>query len=271
MKNTSIEFIAKDEAAQRQPVELYHIQHVDSNWYYTSGDVSVDFDSKIWEPAIIQRGTVSYDANLEGTKVAIKLSKSNPAVAIYLMQTPLSLASITIYKLFREQDPFESSMLFTGVIVGVSLKGISVQADCMGMDYIINHHALKQRYQPECNHTVFSTECGLVEAAWELTTTVTVDSTGSELTSNNFAAQADGWWTLGIAQYGDEQRLIVSHVADKIVVMTPFQDLITGETVVVLPGCAGDIDTCKDKFNNLTHFFGFPFIPIDNPVFWFNK
>jgi len=271
MKNTSVEYTAKEEAIQRQPVELYHIQHADSHWYYTSGDVAVSFGSQTWEPATVQRGTVNYDANLEGTKTTVTFAKSNPAVAAYLMQTPLSLASITIYKLFRDQDPFESSMLFTGVIVAVSLKGVAVQADCAGMDYIINHHALKQRYQPECNHTVFSTGCGLVEATWQLSTTVTVDSTGTELTSNDFTAQVDGWWTLGVAQYSDEQRLIVSHTTDTIVVMTPFTELTTGETVIVLPGCAGDIDTCKDKFDNLTHFFGFPFIPIDNPVFWFNK
>jgi len=271
MKNVSQDYVEKEEASQRQPVELYHIQHRENHWYYTSGDKAVDFNGHTWIPATIKRSSTHYDAKLEGTNITVTFARTDPAVARYLAQSPVELSSITIYKLFRDQDPMESCLIFTGVILSVTVKGLAAEAKCAGIDYIINHQFLNWRYQPECNHTVFSRECGLNEDNFKLTTSVLVDVTGTILTSGDFSAQDDGWWTLGVVRYNDEERLIVDHIGNTITLMVPFRELNSGDTVEVLPGCDGDILTCMNKFNNLSHFLGFPFIPIDNPALWVNR
>ena len=271
MKDVSQDYINAEEASQRQPVELYHIQHIDNHWYYTSGDTPVDFDSHTWEPATIKRSSTHYDAKLEGTKISVTFARTDPAIARYLAQSPVELSSITIYKLFRDQDPMESCLIFTGVILSVTVKGLAAEARCAGIDYVISHQFLNWRYQPECNHTVFSDGCGLNEADYELTTTVSVNETGTILTSSDFSSHEDGWWTLGVVTHNDEERLIVDHVGNTITIMVPFRELNSGDTVTVLPGCDGKVDTCRDKFNNLSHFLGFPFIPVDNPALWINR
>jgi hypothetical protein len=43
-------------------------------------------------------------------------------------------------------------------------------------------------------------------------------------------------------------------------------NLADNNTVMVYPGCDGRIETCRDKFDNLIHFLGFPFIPDENPA-----
>ena len=271
MKNVSQEYITKEEASQRQPVELYHIQHRDNHWYYTSGDTEVDFDGHTWEPAAIKRSSAHYDAKLEGTKITVTFARTDPAIAGYLAQSPVKLSTITIYKLFRDQSPAEACLIFTGTILSVAIKALAAKAKCAGIDYVINHQFLNWRYQPGCNHTVFSDSCGLNEADYQLATTVNVDETGTVLTSSDFSSHADGWWKLGIAMHNDEERLIVDHTGNTITIMTPFRELNTGDTVTVLPGCDGNVDTCRDKFNNLSNFLGFPFIPLDNPALWVNK
>ena len=122
MKNVSPDYIAKEEASRRQPAELYHIQCQDSHWYYTSGDAPVDFDSHTWAPAAIKRSSAHYDAKLEGTRISVTFARTDPAIAGYLAQSPVELSSITIHKLFRDQDPMEACLIFTGVILSVAVK-----------------------------------------------------------------------------------------------------------------------------------------------------
>ena len=34
-----------------------------------------------------------------------------------------------------------------------------------------------------------------------------------------------------------------------------------GDTFVLIPGCRRRLEDCRDKWNNVINFFGFPFIP----------
>ena len=38
-----------------------------------------------------------------------------------------------------------------------------------------------------------------------------------------------------------------------------------GQTIVVQAGCDHLPTTCKNKFNNLANFNGFPFVPLEDP------
>jgi len=48
----------------------------------------------------------------------------------------------------------------------------------------------------------------------------------------------------------------------------PFDDEVVGKQVIVYAGCDKTPQTCKNKFNNLQNFRGFPYIPVKNPVIW---
>jgi hypothetical protein len=67
-------------------------------------------------------------------------------------------------------------------------------------------------------------------------------------------------------------RYITSHAGNQITLIRPLRslsDLVNssvGEAQVTLyPGCAHTRTACKDKFNNLANFGGFPLIPSKNP------
>ena len=48
--------------------------------------------------------------------------------------------------------------------------------------------------------------------------------------------------------------------------MYKMRELTTGQTVVAIPGCDGRAETCRDTFNNIVNYLGFPFIPAENPA-----
>lgn len=267
----SANFISKEEATIRQPVELYDIYVGTTHYYHTNGDVAISFDGHEWTPATIHRESVKYNGDMKATEVNVTFAKTNPAISSYIASTPLKLTNIEIYKIFRDQSPYEKNLIFKGQIYAVSLKGSVAQAVCYGVEKLLEHQFNKWYYQIECNHTVFDDDCGLTEASYEVSVTISLDSSLTELTSATFGTYDDGYFNLGKVYFNGDYRQIVSHVESVITINYPFADLEDSDTVTITPGCDGNVETCVDKFNNISHFLGFPDIPFDNPFTWVNR
>lgn len=268
---TTQDYINKEEARQRKPCELYHIWSGSTHYRHTNGDVAVVYGGYTWTPATIQRDTISFNSDLSASTVNVLFAKTNPAISKYIARTPTVLSRIKIYSLFRDQSPAETMLRFFGQISTASIKGSQAQGKCIGIEYQLQYPLLKNWYQPECNHTLFDSNCGLNKASYGVSAQVTVSSDETVLTASAFGAQSNGYWTLGYVSFGDGETLIVDHTGNDISIMFPIDGLVDGNTVTVYPGCDGNVDTCKDKYSNLSNFFGFPVIPIDNPAVWVGK
>ena len=160
----------------------------------------------------------------------------------------------------------EASVVFVGQIKDVSFKGVAASVNCVGFEHFLKQTIPKWRYQLTCNHMIFDSKCTKAEADYKTTTMVTLDSTGTELTSADFDALEDGYFTGGKVVFGDEARTIVNHVGSIVTLMYKMKELKDNDSVDAYPGCDGRIETCKDKFDNLINFLGFPFIPEENPA-----
>lgn len=264
-------FLVKELDEVRLPCELYKITRGSTSWYYTSGDVAVANPSDPnhpYEPATIQRGTIQFNSNLESNALEITFAKTNPALIGYLAVAPVNLATIEIRKLFRDQDPPETVLIFKGQIRSVNIAGLTVKATCVGLDYFLKQTIPKQHYQPECNWSVFGQQCGKSDFFFRIHPTVTVSGDGKTLSSKLFDDHNDGWWTLGLVKYSYSNSLIVNHIGQDITLQTAIPGLETGMKVYVWPGCDGKITTCRDKYNWVDHFGGHPYIPLDNPCLW---
>ena len=269
--SASTEFIAKETSSQRQPAELFHINRGSNDWRHTSGDAEVTWDGHTWTPATISRDKITLNSDMKAAQTTVSFEKAAAAVQAYIASVPINLSSISIYKIFRDIDPAEARLIFRGEIVEVAVKGLAAAALCYSLEHRLQVPLLTDVYQPECNNTVFDDRCGLNPASWEASVTVAVSADGTLLTATALDGFGDGYWTLGSVVFGDEYTMIVDHSGDTITLMTPIAGLSSGQTVKVLPGCDGDVETCNNKFSNLAHFFGFPFIPIDNPATWVDK
>jgi hypothetical protein len=67
-------------------------------------------------------------------------------------------------------------------------------------------------------------------------------------------------------------RYIIDHSGTQLTLIVPLSDLTedvndsSGDALVALyPGCDHTRETCKDKFDNLANYGGFPWIPSKNP------
>lgn len=160
----------------------------------------------------------------------------------------------------------EVAVLFVGQVKSVPFKGSVAKVKCVGFEHFLKQTVPSCRYQLTCNHVVFDSRCALSESAYKLTTTVTLDSTKTKLTSTAFSGQVDGYYTGGKIVFGVESRTIVLHKGSEVTIMYKFKELENNDSIDAYPGCDGRIETCRDKFDNVLNFLGFPFIPEENPA-----
>jgi len=267
MKTPSAAYIAKEEAATRQPAELYHIwRDGGSHWYYTSGDVAITYDGNSYVPASLQRGLAKYDSQLDVTTMNITAQYAETPVIEFIASNPVEILWIQVSKLFRDQSPFEIGVIFVGQIKNVSFKGVQASVTCVGFEHFLRMSVPTFRYQIACNHNLFDTNCGVVKASYKDTATVTVDATGLLVTSADFGLEVDDYFTYGRVEFNATYRTIVNHTGNVLTLAYKFTTLETGDSVDAYPGCDGAIETCRDTFANVIHFLGFPYIPVENPA-----
>jgi uncharacterized phage protein (TIGR02218 family) len=122
------------------------------------------------------------------------------------------------------------------------------------------------RYKAEliCQHSLYSADCGANQPEKRVDDTIASIS-GTTLTMNVTGTYDDGWFSGGILEYGGNARFITSHSGNTITISRPLAGLGIGESVALYPGCDRTMSTCKDKFDNLDNYLGFPWIPQENP------
>jgi len=290
MKNLTPSYVAKEEAPQRKPVELYRIWRGDETPHcYTSGDVAIPpqtiepiglgIGNVEYLPATIKRSLIRYDSQLEVTKCSIQAAFVEDPVLEFVAINPVDIYWVMIMKLHREQLPLEADVIFLGQIKSVSFKGIQADVECVGFEHFLKMPIPTERYQITCNWKVFDLKCDNPAGACSkeghrTTTEVTLDPTKTILTSSAFEDKPTGYFIGGTVEFGVEKRTIVAHWGDTITMSYRMINLdlndddISDGDVDAYPGCDGRAATCRDKFvnNNIFNFFGHPYIPIENPA-----
>lgn len=271
----SQDYIDKDVAHVRKPVEIFKfwVHSASQYWYYTSGDVEFDYDGDTYTPALMKRSRVSSKVQMHVSKCNIKVERLNTAFITYLTQPAPEPIWIEISKLFRDQSPAEKRVVFIGQVLKSGYNGVDGFINCVGFEKFLRMKVPVMRYQPSCNLTLFSSQCGVTAATYlEQPTIDSISANGLEITDTTFASQEDGYYVGGYVEWGNFKRMIVAHVLSVITIQFSIPGLIAAEQIDVYPGCNKSMAHCKDKFSNLggslDRFFGFRYIPRDNPATW---
>lgn len=269
MKEPSADFQAYEEASKRRPAELFHIWFGTTHYRYTSGDITVTYDSNDYTPATIKRDKIKFDNELQVKTCNVTFSRVTEPLTEYIAQNPVGIVWIEILKIHRDQDPLEAGILFIGLFAGTQIAGVSLSVRCVDLNHFLTQKIPILRYQPHCNNALFDSRCALSSETYKVdVASVTVSADGLTVTSSAFGAYDDGYFDRGKLVAGDYKRHIVSHVGNNLTLKYKVPGFATGDPVSAYPGCDLDVVTCYNKYGNVNNFFGFPWIPQDNPVIW---
>jgi len=248
-------------------VELYSFQGTFSNFFLTSYAEDFEFNGQVYKStAGLQRKNT--DLTVVGGSSSGELEISMP------FQTPVALAYAfadappsLLFTLRRGHvSDTEFRVLWTGQGGSWVVKGATATLKIPStFSRALNSIFPPRRWQAPCNHLLYDNRCGVSRASFSETTTV-LSVTGESIRLNALS------WTTTEGVGGEiinnttgERRTISSHTADTVRVKLPFTQLNAGDSVTVFQGCDHSPFVCRDKFNNLDNYGGFPLVPTFNP------
>lgn len=249
-------------------VELYRIARGYNRWYYTNYKQNVTFNGSTYKPASITRTSFKIDSNLSAVSCSITAAVLQ-SFADYVVTQPPERTNVNIYRAVSD-DLTEYALLFSGTVTGFSFNDervVTVKAVEKGK--VLDQELQMVVHSAACNHNVFYGDCKLDPLLWKVVTSNTIFSE-STIVADVFGTYDDDYFTGGEVHIDEDARLITKHTGNTLYLQIPFSaDLgYTGAEIEVYPGCDRKADTCLNKFNNLEHFLGMPYIPDKNPAIW---
>lgn len=250
-----------------RPERLFLFQMGDTAWPYVGGDTVVNFLSREFQPTAVDMGDISQSLS-ESTPIITVTIESDAAVCQqFVPYQPVRPMSLRVYRHHIDDPDNEYRVELIGKVVSAQFDEetrtceLTVQLAGGSMERRIPWPVT----QKQCNYALYGPGCQVNRLLFQVMATLS-SVTGDELRSPDFATKPDGWFTNGyVVAPNGEFRFIIHHETNLIVLQTPFVDVAANDIVESYAGCSRLRDVCKNKFNNLSRFLGFPWIPNKNP------
>lgn len=240
----------------------------------TSGNKPVTYNAgsgdEVYTPYAIGRGVVEVKNELSKASLEITLALNNPIAQRYLSAIVDTVLTLTVF----QQTNATTNVVWKGRLVKVKLTNKKVSLIFESIFTSMRRPGLRARWQKSCRHSIYGPGCK-VDKATVLFANDVVAIDGNDIELTDLSTFSAGYFTGGIVQTqdNDAMRYILSHVGNVITLSRPFEHLneifAAGPPPIAVnlyPGCPKNMTACKDIFDNLDNFGGFPWIPPKNPM-----
>lgn len=248
------------------PVELYEFVQGPQQWYYTSCSSPISRLGISYTPMSVSRDRVKVSGDIFKDGVKLSFNRGDAFANQFLAFAPEDVTTVTILR-GHYGDPDEQYIVYwKGRVVGAKVSGNQIDVECESVFTSIKRPGLRARFEYGCRHTLYLSGCGVDKEAYRFNGQATAITGGLNVAVAGASLQPDGYYAGGmLVTVAGVPRFITGHVGGVVTLARPLADLAVGDTVALYPGCDHLKETCKNKFNNLDNFGGFPFIPGRNP------
>jgi uncharacterized phage protein (TIGR02218 family) len=251
------------------PVLLYQFVRGSTTWRYVALPAEFTALGYAWTPEVINGGNVASSGDVPKDTVSITLPITNAMAAAFLAYAPDEVTTVTIWRTHYD-DPTNGLVIWKGRVLTVSTTVATVTLTCEPVFVSLRRMGLRQTYQRACRHMLFGPGCNVDPDAWELE--VTVEGVSANVVT--IAETLPDGYVGGTLKASDGTiRMIVAQNAKVLTLMRPVAQLATdfaahpgGFAALVYLGCDKSTSTCRDTFENLGNFGGFPGITGYNPM-----
>lgn len=254
--------------AAAAPVELYHFARGGTCWLYTSADRDIVFQGQTYLARTISRGAISRSDEASASDLSIRMDRALKVAQEFIVSDDGRPMHFRLYRFHRADA--EWVVPFRGIVANhqVLLEEIelTVQAP-LGKDEV---EVPRETIMRTCPHSLYGRQCRVDRSSFAHSTTVRSirsDTRIVELVSDG--GQPSGWYDAGLLvdTVTGAQQFILRHFLNDVTLLAPLQVLVPGRAVTVYAGCDKVVETCRDKFDNVPNFGGFPRHPERNPFY----
>jgi uncharacterized phage protein (TIGR02218 family) len=276
MSNNLVAFL--NTTSQLMAVDLYTFDLKNGvTMRYCNATDAVTFNGSTWlaAPAGLTRSKIRWATGVEVDSLDIDFQAD---ASILVAGMPMLAAAVsglfdncrvTLQRLFMKDwlTPVDTLLLFQGNTAPAEILRmaihLTVKSDLERLNVMIPPNV----YQATCLHSLYSPGCTVKAATYRATGTATsVNANGGIVAA---WTQPDGYYQMGAIKFTSGAntgltRTVKSHTGGAVYPTKAFPyPIANGDAFVITPGCDklqnGD---CKNKFNNVINFKGFPFIPV---------
>ncbi len=253
-------------------IYLYHINYNGKTLYLNSTNQDLTINGHDYYAGAGNFGDIVQDLKDDSAEIPLGLpfSRVSPDLIAYAANAQgTGLVELKVYT--YNKDTEVSLEVFTGIaetfgmsdeVFAIKFKNLLSTFSGLGTRLVAS---------PSCMTELYSTICTMNKASFTYSGTITnISSDRVIITASVFGNYADNWFRFGYILCENEARLILAHDQSDgtITLIAPFSPNIeVDDTFSVYAGCDKMVSTCVEKFNNIEHFFGFPYAPLESTVF----
>jgi hypothetical protein len=251
-----------------EPFEVYELLTPSGPFRYASGPQRRRVDNEWYEGATVTRSSIVISSILDSPQTMdFNFPVNNALTKMYMGRVTPDTLRVRVLKGHANTDyNTDFSIEWVGDAVGYSVKGDWFVVETVSRLQAMISNASAQIYmQNSCNNTVYDERCQANPGPNTHVTQVTAfDNLRINVQNQLFASGELNLGTMEIDRTG-EIRTITSSTANVIGVAYPFNDIKVGDSVTLIKGCDNKMSTCHVRFNNVAHYNGFRFVPVENP------
>ncbi|NJK88125.1 MAG: DUF2163 domain-containing protein [Myxococcales bacterium] len=258
-----------------KPIELYRFANLGEVFTYTSGNDDYVYSAETYLTRNILRNETAITSGQEPANLTLRIPADDEFVVRYRIGAPPSRDKLTIYRLHLTDTPTpEVVVFFKGEISSVAFQGDDAIVAAEPSGVVMKRPIPRRSYSNSCGHVLYDRGCKINENNALFKFDVTVQTiNGSAITVNGagIGVLAANYFVAGFLDKATtERRMILGETVVGPSTMTfqlplPFASLAAGDTLVLRAGCNHSLTACRTKFNNVTNFGGFPWVPTENP------
>jgi len=245
--------------------------------YYTSADVDINWGGVVFSSSgpiisgLKYNSTIGFNVDQQEITIA-----ALPTVTVNGAPFMSALANGAFDLCVIERDRvFFSDHVGGTIIDGVTLfygrflridecGRFSAKVTVADSMVVLNNNMPRNTWSATCNHVLYDAGCTMIATNFQITATVGIGSTPSNLVTPYAAINQVGGYISYISgpNAGVQGTIKNVNVGSDITLAFPLPEVpIIGDTFYVYLGCDHSAATCLSVFNNLQNFKGFPYVP----------
>jgi hypothetical protein len=249
--------------------ELYRFTEGENVWTYTSADEAEVYAGETYTPAAIGRSEAEQKGELTKANIDVSVAIDSDLGQRYVSSLIDAVVGLTIFV----KDDEDVYVAWKGRLSIVKPERASIKLVFESVFTSLRRPGLRTMYQRSCPHVLYGRGCRLNKADFRIPAhLVSISNNGLSIIVNEATTYPNGTFVGGmIEDMEGNLRLIIDHYGPTLTLIRKLDGLAWTSAdpedinCYIYPGCMRTKEDCKNKFNNIDNYGGYPFIPLTNP------
>ena len=265
--------------------ELYRFVEGEQVWTLTSADAdevyNAGFGNETYISTTVGRNEVESKNELSRANLEVSFDIDNTMARRWMRQIVDDVVTLAIFR--KDLETGNVVIVWKGRLASVKPDAAAITLVFESIFTSLRRSGLRKKYQRTCPHVLYGRGCLLNKEDFAHTgKMIGISTDGLVIQVPEAASFADGYFTAGMIEAPDGTlRFVTNHTGAFLTLIRPVDSLgeafassgygvnyggfYGGVAVRFFPGCDRSKEICKNKFDNLPNYGGFPFIPLKNP------